>query len=582
MGEDGASVDLAAQDYADLGYWKPIGVTDLFPSGFNVTTSPSVGVAAAVVLNDVRSDVTATVDSAVVDAAALTVQALLQGVIRADADVTAVSSGGSSFTGEGTSVAFTGIITTNRILGDATATVTDSVVNVDGDVLIEALNLTEVDATTRAASSSGANALGLLMAFNTIGWEPTNLFFATVDALIGDPLISSAFDGESGADSRAELSFTPVVAGGNVTVLATTEATIRASVSNDATSAPAALFGAGGLSANGSLTSNKVSASATALVDGDAPVDFTVDANPTAILPGTRVRDGQGRIYEWIGGLRGPPSGSTTIDLSTEDFETNPEWHRIDIVDAAPLTVEARNDAAIDSTSSLYAEVSPTNDAGAGILNSWAAAALDDYEYTANSGVRDLLFGDRVLLPGAGVDDDGNPIDIVVQWMGSDALGLGQDLGSQDYADFELWKELTPTNLITDSMSYAFLGEVGTSLNKSLTGEAASYYALITYNDVRAGTAASLLGTEVRVDGDVTVLAADTATITSTDTSTVVPWEGFGGVVVTNVVLSGADALVTGSPITPGGNLLVSAAQTGQIDAIAESSIEAWEATSAV
>ena len=60
------------------------------------------------------------------------------------------------------------------------------------------------------------------------------------------------------------------------------------------------------------------------------------------------------------------------------------------------------------------------------------------------------------------------------------------DLGAEDYTDFEHWKELTPTTLITDSLSYALLSEVGVALKKEgLTGGSNSYYGLIDHNDVR-------------------------------------------------------------------------------------------------
>ena len=45
MGEDD-TLDLATQNYTDLGLWKPVTDTQLFPQGFNITQSPSATIGA--------------------------------------------------------------------------------------------------------------------------------------------------------------------------------------------------------------------------------------------------------------------------------------------------------------------------------------------------------------------------------------------------------------------------------------------------------------------------------------------------------------------------------------------------------
>ena len=72
-----------------------------------------------------------------------------QAIIRALADSTASSSGGSSFTGQGTSLALNGVITTNRILSSANAYLEDSDVTVAGDFTVAASNLSQIDADDR-------------------------------------------------------------------------------------------------------------------------------------------------------------------------------------------------------------------------------------------------------------------------------------------------------------------------------------------------------------------------------------------------------------------------------------------------
>ena len=216
----------------------------------------------------------------------------------------------------------------------------------------------------------------------------------------------------------------------------------------------------------------------------------------------------------------------------------------------------------------MYAEVSPTNDAGAGILNKWAGSVLDDYDYTSKSGTKNLVFGNTVriaddyytalyevpklsgapmivsLPAGAFVrladdfDGDGTPgalylylgaanpaIDLgaenfatgalwvevggTYRWMGT---AESRNLGTEDYTDFEHWKRLTATNLITDSLSYALLSEVGVLLKKEgLTGGSDSYYGLIDHNDVRTIVEAFIRNATVTAGTDVSVVATDAA-----------------------------------------------------------------------
>ena len=114
--------------------------------------------------------------------------------------------------------------------------------------------------------SSGANAVGMELAFNTIGWKRSNILFAAVDALIGDPLISSAFGGQQPALTEASIVGSTIHATGNVAVTSCSTAQITAVVSNAATSAPGAIMGAGGMSVAMILASNMVLSAAHAFV----------------------------------------------------------------------------------------------------------------------------------------------------------------------------------------------------------------------------------------------------------------------------------------------------------------------------
>ncbi len=115
----------------------------------------------------------------------------------------------------------------------------------------------------------------------------------------------------------------------------------------------------------------------------------------------------------------------------------------------------------------------------------------------------------------------------------------------QDYSDYGYWKPLSETNLISDSVAYAALSALGTVLKKDgLTGGASSYFGLVDHNDLRSEVRAYIVDTPSPPVGSVSVTALETASCSASDDSLVQTWEGFGAVIVTNVVLSSAQAWI--------------------------------------
>ena len=98
-------------------------------------------------------------------------------------------------------MAINATIATNTILSSANAYLQDSTVTTSttGDVIVTAMNTSTLEATSLQATTTGDTAYGVLLAFNTVGWQQSNILFNTLDALLGDPLISEAFDGEQPA-----------------------------------------------------------------------------------------------------------------------------------------------------------------------------------------------------------------------------------------------------------------------------------------------------------------------------------------------------------------------------------------------
>src|SRR5690606_32996868 len=149
-GDDGAPVNLDTTDYSQNSLWNKLDNQDfediLFPNLGNLTDSNSMAMGGMVVMNEVRGEVEAYIESAEVAAGGdVDVEAVEDASIRAIAKSTVSSSGGSAF-GEGNSVARNGQIVTNLVLSSADAFVNDStLVSTAPDVLFSD---TDTDPTT--------------------------------------------------------------------------------------------------------------------------------------------------------------------------------------------------------------------------------------------------------------------------------------------------------------------------------------------------------------------------------------------------------------------------------------------------
>ena len=390
------TLDLSAQDYGDLGYWRPVAATSLLPTGINISDSPSSAFGGIVVLNDARSDVQATILRAKIVAGSVTVSAIESAVIRATADSSAVSSGGSTITGVGTSLAVNGIIATNVVLSRAVALVEDSDVRtLLGGVEVEAANLSQIDAVTLNATTSANETVGFTLAFNSIGWNAQNFLFNAVDAILGDPLVANAFGGENTALTRAAIVSSRLRSAAGVGVTADDEAVISAEVSNVATAAALAFTGATSLAIGVVIASNMISSSASAAIDfATLPYDYTPAALPALLSTGDRVRLATGEVFELVGAARGPPPSPTN-----PASYAGSDWVQVNSVTAAgPVVVTATAAASIDARSTLEAISSSRSDGGLGVVTSLLDSAGNDYEFTTRSGVQELTRGDLVRV----------------------------------------------------------------------------------------------------------------------------------------------------------------------------------------
>ena len=84
-------------------------------------------------------------------------------------------------------LAVNGVIVTNTG-AKANAYLDNETVTETDDVTVEAKKTSLIDATVHRAKTSGAQAAGVTLAFNTVGWAPGNVLFHSLNALVGTNL----------------------------------------------------------------------------------------------------------------------------------------------------------------------------------------------------------------------------------------------------------------------------------------------------------------------------------------------------------------------------------------------------------
>src|SRR5690606_20000321 len=123
-----------------------------------------------------------------------------------------------------------------------------------------ATNEAAIDARNYSSGVSGATAVGITLAFNSVGWDSQNVLFNAIDTLIGANYIAGdGFGSDIGADATATITGGTVNAGGQITVAADNLAKINSTVANTANTTTSALYGASGASYGIVLSGNKVS-----------------------------------------------------------------------------------------------------------------------------------------------------------------------------------------------------------------------------------------------------------------------------------------------------------------------------------
>ena len=326
--------------------------------------SRPMAVGGVVVRNDVRGVARAYIERATVEAGSLSVNANDNAVIQAKVDSTATAKGG-----EGPGLAVGGVIATNLVLSSANASISLSDISTtNGDVNVEGTNSAHIVARNQSAMSSDGLAIGVTLAFNTVGYQAQNVLFAAIDALVGTNLGDA-----QPAAMRATVTDSDIRAAGSVTVKADNQAYINAYLSNDTSSEASAATG---------NDADETSGQGTAGTAGTAG-----GAGKTAAPKPKGLALGFVLASNMVSSLADAHISGAGRNVSTE---------------AGSLTVAASDDARITSKTSLSA-VAKGEESEASL----ALKALVNYvgiSYTDRSGERKLKIGDRVRVADVNFD----------------------------------------------------------------------------------------------------------------------------------------------------------------------------------
>ena len=154
------------------------------------------------------------------------------------------------------------MIATNLVLSSADALITNGsvITGNEGDFVLESSNSARIVAVV-TSSVSGDTAIGIVLAFNTIGWNAQNFLFNTVDALFGTSIGS-----ENTSRVLAAADGTSIETAGGISVLAESTADIRAHIENAATAIGVGLGGSDSITVAPVIAMNKVSTDVRATV----------------------------------------------------------------------------------------------------------------------------------------------------------------------------------------------------------------------------------------------------------------------------------------------------------------------------
>ncbi|WP_075087536.1 hypothetical protein [Verrucomicrobium spinosum] len=175
-------VTVAASDSSDLVSTTTVSLVSETESTNIASADDAMAIGFTSVRNVLDGGTIAEVTDADLTGATVTVAAENAATLEAKLQAASKAEGGSEF-GQGTQLAVGGVIASNTLLGAATATVADSsLTSTLGAIHVTAENAAKLDVENVNQVISGSVAVGVTLAFNSVGYESQNVLFQTLDA----------------------------------------------------------------------------------------------------------------------------------------------------------------------------------------------------------------------------------------------------------------------------------------------------------------------------------------------------------------------------------------------------------------
>ncbi|MBF0462936.1 MAG: hypothetical protein HQL87_16320, partial [Magnetococcales bacterium] len=527
--------------------------TGTTPAATEPAKSKSLAVGGIIVRNDLRATANAYVQNAILTAGSVTIDVAENAVIRAIADAKAEAGGGDA-----PGLAAGGVIATNLMLNSANAYILDSdVTTTEGDLTVDGVNSGHIVAENKSAITSDGKAIGVTLAFNTIGWKPTNILFATVDALVGSRLAQ-----EQPSTVMAYVKDSNLEVAGAILVSGRSEAYILSHITNETSS---------------TIASPEPAPAADSSVGAATPA-------ATPEVPSPTEKKSSGLSVGFV-------LASNMVSSQAKSFITG-DGGTVDTQDGG-ASITSADDSSIVSTVDLSA-ISGAEESQASLAIK-ALSNLAGLTYTDRSGEQKLKFGDRVQLGGAVYSEFDRPEEVTkgqrvqlitdigggkagdtFEYIGAEPLEDAR-LDQQLFTDKSLWKrvmgevgmtyifkgwsdkvDLSKEDFTDQSrwwkLDVAFWTDLGATAADAIFGEkssASAFGGLVVRNDVRTDVDALVDGQILTLAGDLIVTADQRATILAQDNSTVSGGsKAINIVIATNTILSDARAWMQDCDVT--------------------------------
>ena len=482
-------------------------------------------------------------------------------------------------------------------------------------ISIYATNTSSITASNSANTVSGGKGGGVLLAFNTLGWQSENFLFNAVDALLGTPDIDEAFGSSPLADVSAYAVDSSLDAtAGSVSVEALEQAMISATTSNATASIDSGLANEDNADAIGAvLATNMVNAQAEAYIDAGSSTqagggslsiiakdDAEITATNDQVVAAAAISSPQGLLLSYLGNVVNDyqyTSSSGTQSLNAGDLvyvgtstltPTFTASQGTETLNPGDTVLAGNGDVyRYDGLSSSSVNLSTTDFATSNQFD------LNIYEYTvapkyiASQGTESLNPNDTVLGADGKVyrytGSPANPINLSTEDFDSSSLFslVTVNLGTTDYTNTSLWTPLTYSSLANSIPTINL-----TASNATAVG------AMFVLNDVRSTVKATVNNTPLSAAGNLTIDAENNATIVANNSSTVTasggsPFapegqaNGYNVTIASNYVLASTIASATGSSLTTsnGGNIDITALSNASIDAEMDATTQANSST---